>query len=291
MVSKQESLLKHATLLSVLTAVSLIIIKFYGWVITDSITMQATLIDSVLDALSSIINFVAIRHALNPADEDHKFGHGKIEAIASSGQAIFIITSAIFILTEAFARLYKPTTITHNITSIGIIIFTIIITFILLQYQNYVISQTKSTIVTVDATHFKSDLLVNSLVLVSLFSSKWFNLNIIDTILGAAIACYIIWSAIFILKTSIDILMDHELPIADIETINQIVRSNPDVLGFHDLRTRSTGTQQFIQLHLELPPDMNLQQAHNIATKVEEEIKSRYPNAEIIIHQEAYTET
>jgi len=279
-------LMRWATYASVSTALILILVKVVAWFITDSVSILATLLDSSLDVLASIVNLVAVRHALQPADKEHRFGHGKAEALAGMGQAMFIAGSAGFLLLQAVGRLVHPQELTAGLeVGIGVMIFSIIATLILLSFQKYVIKQTNSTAIKADALHYRTDLLVNASVIIALLLT-FYGWGYFDALFGIGIALFILYSAWEIVKESIDLLMDHELPDEDREKIRQLVLNHPGTQGLHDLRTRRSGTRIFIQLHLELDSTLTLAAAHVIADDVENELESLFADAEVIIHED-----
>lgn len=269
-------------------ALILISLKLYAWIATDAMSMQASLLDSLLDALASFVNLLAIRHAMKPADKEHRFGHGKIEAMAAQLQSLFISGTAFWLMLNAFHRLFEPQPIEQIDVGIWVTIFAIFSTLILVTFQHYVVKKTKSTAIRADSLHYKSDLFLNLSVLISLGLVHFYGASKIDTVCGLLIAAYIFYSSWTIAREAFDILMDRELPDADIEKIETLVKDHPNVLGFHDLRTRSSGPQQFIQLHLELDATLSLQQAHQISFDVAEKIKAHFPHAEIIIHEDPH---
>ncbi|NOQ82019.1 MAG: cation diffusion facilitator family transporter [Methylophaga sp.] len=279
-------LMRWATYASVSTALILILVKIVAWFITDSVSILATLLDSSLDVLASLVNLVAVRHALQPADKEHRFGHGKAEALAGMGQAMFIAGSAGFLLLQAVGRLLHPQELTAGLeVGIGVMVFSIIATLILLSFQQYVIKHTNSTAIKADALHYKTDLLVNASVIIALLLT-FYGAGYFDALFGIGIALFILYSAWEIVKESIDLLMDHELPDEEREKIRQIVLSHPEALGLHDLRTRRSGTRIFIQLHLELDSTLTLAAAHLIADDVENELENLFTDAEVIIHED-----
>jgi len=290
MMSKQQSdtarLMRWATYASVSTALILILVKIVAWFITDSVSVLATLLDSSLDVLASLVNLVAVHHALQPADKEHRFGHGKAEALAGMGQAMFIAGSAGFLLLQAVGRLIHPQEITSGLeVGVGVMIFSIVATLALLSFQKYVIKQTNSTAIKADALHYKTDLLVNASVIVALLLS-FYGRGYFDALFGIGIAIFILYSAWEIVKESIDLLMDHELPDEEREKIRQFVINHPGTLGLHDLRTRRSGTRIFIQLHLELDSTLSLLAAHEIADHVENELVKLFADAEVLIHED-----
>jgi len=260
-------LLRLATYASISVALILIIAKLVAWGLSDSVSLLATLIDSVLDALASLINLVAVRHALTPADKEHRFGHGKAEALAGLSQSMFIAGSAGFLLLEAGRRLISPIAVEAVGTSMLVMVFSIVATLLLLGFQRHVIRKTNSTAIRADALHYRTDLLVNASVILALWLSVkgWAGF---DALFACAIAIYILYSAWEIITVSYDHLMDRELPDPQREEIEKLVLQHKSARGLHDLRSRHSGTMTFIQLHLELDDDLSLLEAHKISDEV-----------------------
>jgi len=281
----QESarLMRWATYASMSVALTLIAVKLVAWSLSDSMSMMATLMDSTLDALASFFNLIAVRHALTPADKEHRFGHGKAEALSGLGQAAFIAGSAIFLVLQSGRRLLNPSPIEATSLSIAIMVFSILATLLLLAFQRHVIKKTDSTAIKADALHYRTDLLVNCSVIVALWLSS-FLWQGIDALIALLIAGYILWSAREIVQQSLNHLMDAELPDDDRENIERITTDHLCVHGIHDLRSRRSGMATFIQLHIELDDDLTLIRAHEISDDVETALKNAYPSAEIIIH-------
>ena len=276
-------LLRLATYASISVALILIIAKLVAWGLSDSVSLLATLIDSVLDALASLINLVAVRHALTPADKEHRFGHGKAEALAGLSQSMFIAGSAGFLLLEAGRRLISPIAVEAVGTSMLVMVFSIVATLLLLGFQRHVIRKTNSTAIRADALHYRTDLLVNASVILALWLSVkgWAGF---DALFACAIAIYILYSAWEIITVSYDHLMDRELPDPQREEIEKLVLQHKSASGLHDLRSRHSGTMTFIQLHLELDDDLSLLEAHKISDEVELSLLEAFPGSEIIIH-------
>jgi len=278
-------LMRLATYASAATAVTLIVAKLVAWMWTDSVSILATLIDSTLDAAASVLNLLAVRHALEPADKEHRFGHGKAEALAGLGQATFIAGSAGFLLLEAFSRFFHPQHVGDIDIGIGVMIFSIVATLFLLAFQYHVIRQTDSTAIKADALHYKTDVLVNGSVIIALLLA-YYGWPGFDSVFALAIAVFILYSAWQIVQEAIAHLMDKELPDDERDRIRELVLSQKHVLGMHDLRTRRSGTTTFIQLHLELADELTLMRAHAISDAVEARIRKAYPDSEIIIHED-----
>jgi ferrous-iron efflux pump FieF len=279
----EARIIRRATYAAVSVASILIVMKFFAWWVTHSVSLQASLIDSLLDAFASLINMIAVFHALKPADKEHRFGHGKAESIAALGQALFIGGSSLWLLRTAYDRLINPYPIES--TEVGLIIMAvaIMITFILVAYQTYVVKKTKSSAIAADMIHYQTDLLTNSAVIISLFCVDLFHVKQIDPIFGLLIGAYIFWSAWKIMMQAFNVLMDRELDKEERLKILAIIKSHPEVIDVRDLRTRSAGLQQFFQLHLLMNPDLSLREADRIAEEVEVEVTRAYPKSQVII--------
>ncbi|MBX9635047.1 MAG: cation diffusion facilitator family transporter [Magnetospirillum sp.] len=279
-------LMRLATYASVATASTLIVVKLAAWGMTGSVALLSTLIDSTLDAAASIINLWAVRHALTPADREHRFGHGKAEPLAGLGQAAFIVGSGALLLAEALHRLQQPVAVTNEGIGIGVMAFSILLTGLLVRFQKKVLSQTNSVAISADSLHYTGDVLINGSVIVSLLIGATLGWTFIDPLFAIAIAGFLLWNAWQIAVNSFDMLMDRELPEEDRKRIKEIARANPQVRGMHDLRTRLSGQQGFIQLHLALDDDLPLIEAHDIADQVEKAIMEAFPQFDVLIHQD-----
>jgi ferrous-iron efflux pump FieF len=278
--------MRLASYASVTVAFILIAAKTSAWLTTDSIAVMSSLIDSFLDALASIVTLIAIRHSLRPADREHRFGHGKVEALAALAQSTFITGSAVLLLFEAGARSLDPQEITRRDVAIYVMLFSIVLTFMLVLIQRWAIRKSGSVAISADALHYTSDLLMNAAVIVAILLVTELGWTIADPVFGAGIAVYIIWSAYRILRNSLDMLMDHELSDDEREKIRAIALTHDAIESVHDLRTRQSGLTYFIQLHLEMDGDITLHDAHEIADEVELSLIEAYPGSEIIIHQD-----
>ncbi len=279
-------LIRRAATASVAVAATLITAKVFAWVLTDSVAVLSSLLDSLLDAAASVINLFAVRHALTPADDEHRFGHGKAEPLAGLAQSAFICGSALILLMEAVHRFGTPQPIQRAEIGIAVSVLAIAMSLGLVLYQRRVVARTGSVAISADSLHYGSDALLNGAVIVSLGLGMLFDWPLVDPIFGTLISVWILWSAVRIVRQSLDLLMDRELPPDDRARIVAIARARPEVLDVHDVRTRSAGTYIFVQMHLELDPDMRLARAHEIADGVEHDIRAVYPHAEVIIHQD-----
>ena len=283
---ESAKLMTGATYASVAVAAALIVVKIGAYLVTDSVALLSTLIDSLLDVAASVINLVAVRHALVPADREHRFGHGKAEALAGLGQSAFIAGSAVFLIFVAGHRLFDIQPVHNGTVGIAVMALSVALTLGLLRYQRYVVRATRSLAIKADALHYLGDLMVNGSVMLALFLGVEFSWYVLDPVFAIVIAIYIVVSAWYIARQSLDQLMDRELPDDARQRIREIVLAHPGVVTLHDLRTRASGPMQFIQLHLEMDPAITLLRAHEIADAVEARLQEAFPEAEVMIHED-----
>lgn len=283
--TERARLMRNATYASVAVATVLILVKLCGWLYTGSVSILASLLDSTMDVMASAINLFAVRYALMPPDAEHRFGHGKAEPLASLGQSLVIATSALLLAKHAFEQMGAPQSLASPGLGASVMLFSLISTLGLVTYQRHVVRKTQSTAIKADALHYLGDLLTQSaaLVVTLLAMLGWDN---IDPYIALGIAAYVFHSAWEIGKESLHYLMDRELPQETRERIIKLVKSHEEVKGLHDLKTRSSGPNLFIQLHLELDDHMPLIDAHRISDEVEALLVRAYPHAEVLIHQD-----
>lgn len=282
----ETRLKRRATIAAIAVAVTLAVAKAVAWIVTDSVSILASTVDSLLDIAASGLNFLAVRHALAPADAEHRFGHGKAEPLAGLGQAAFITGSAVLVILESAQSLWQPHRLEHGAVGIGVMVFSLVLTLALVAYQRMVVRATGSIAIGADSLHYVTDILHNGTVILALVAATQFGLWWVDPLCGIGVAIYILSSAWQIARQSLNLLMDHELPVADRKRILAIAREHAEVRDVHDLRTRSSGTHIFVQMHIELDPTMKLSRAHMISDAVENRILAEFPNAEVIIHQD-----
>jgi len=278
-----QKLIRLATYASVSAAAILIITKLFGYWMTNSVSLQASLIDSLLDAAASLINMIAVAHALRPADKEHRFGHGKAESLAGLGQSIFIGGSSAWLLHEIYNRLQEPTPIHETSMGIGIMVFAIVLTIGLITFQKYVVDRTGSIAITADRLHYKSDLLINGAVILSFLGAQYLNIQWLDPLFGLFIGGYILWTAWTIIRHAFNVLMDAELSDDDRDRIKSILHAHPQVKGYDHLRTRTSGLETFIEMHIALEPSISFQEAEQIATDIEKKIMETFPNSQVMI--------
>lgn len=288
MKTKSEKLIIWATRASVLVAFGLLSMKFYAWIVTGSMGVLASLVDSLLDLCASMVNLLAVRYAMEPPDREHRFGHGKAEALAGLGQAIFIGSSAIFLIIYTIERIINPRLIDSPEVGSAVIVLSLLITFVLVSYQRYVVKVTNSVAIKADSLHYAADFLSNIGILVGLglYYLGWLYA---DPIIALLIGLYILKSAIDIAKESVQLLLDRELPAEEQKKILDTVLTHPFVVEVHDLRTRQSGQTKFIQFHIVLNGEISLFKAHDFSDQVKVSVEKAFPGADILIHQDPHT--
>ena len=284
-VEKYAKLVKSASLLSVFVAATLIFLKLFVLIVTGSSTILASFTDSVTDLFASLINFFAILLALKPADLDHRYGHYKIEALASLSQCAFILGSSLFLVFFGIFSIIEDRKLESLDVGIIMIVISTILTIIVCVFQTYVIKKTNSSVISADRLHYLSDILFNIIVLISLVFS-FYHVPYIDGIFAILLGIYIAYSALGIGKSAINQLLDKELDEVYVKEIEKIINETDGVIDVHDLRTRSSGPKFFIQAHLNVDKNLTLEKAHKIADIVEERILKRFSNSDVTLHVE-----
>ena len=276
-------LLRLATWASLSVASILIVAKAIAWWMSGSVSLLAGLTDSLLDGAASFLNLLAVHYALRPADEDHRYGHGKAEALSGMAQSLFIAVSAFLIGFQAIERIQHPVPLGAPGLGVLVMLLSIGLTVALLMLQGKVVKETGSAAIRADSLHYRSDLLLNISIMVAL-GLAYFGYDQLDAYFGLAIAFYILWSAISIARETVSVLMDAELEPGVSTRMLELAQNIPGVMGAHDLRTRISGNHWFVQLHLELPGELSLSVAHDLCVQVEQAIIAEYPKAEVLVH-------
>jgi ferrous-iron efflux pump FieF len=276
----------RAAQLSILAAAFLIMLKTATGFLTGSISVWASLLDSTMDIFASLINFFAVRAASRPADEDHAYGHGKAESLAGLFQSVVIAASGLFLIWEAARRLIAPHPTSSELIGVGVMLIAIFISAGLVIRLRRVARETESPALLSDSLHYATDIYTNSGALLALIIVLLTGWIIVDPIISIGIALYILWSAFGVGREAVDVLMDKRLPPDIDEKIASIVASFRDqgVIGFHNLRTRRSGSQKFIDLHLEIERDKRLEEAHAVTVRVLRTIQAEIPRALVHIH-------
>ena len=248
-VEESSRLLKSATRASVAVAIVLVGAKLFAWLMTGSISVFASLLDSLMDTAASVINLFAVDYSLKPADADHRFGHGKAEALAGLGQAVFISFSALFLFYHAVERLLYPEDVGNLSGAIWVIVFAIVVTLALVAYQRFVVARTGSTAVAADSLHYLTDLITNVATLVALFLIQKGYLQA-DSIFGLLIGIFIFYSAVRVGWSAVRLLMDEELPDEERAQIIQCVESSPGVLSVRRMRSWRSGQRRVVHVDI-----------------------------------------
>ena len=282
--SQHQRLLKLATYASVATAGLLIIIKLLAWFITGSMSLMATLLDSTMDILASLVTLFAVRIAIAPADDDHHFGHGKAEYLAVLAQSTFIAGSAIVLILTATNRILEQSVVVQREgIGIAVMVVSIAATLLLVAIQQQVIRKTGSAAIRADSLHYQMDLLINATVLLTLTAAA-LGYHQFDNFLALIIGGYMLHSVRPQAWEAIQQLMDTSLPESDLQEIKRRALSVDGVRGIHEIRTRVSGSVAFIQMHLDLDGCLPLRQAHDIGFRSKQAVLDYLPRADVMVH-------
>jgi ferrous-iron efflux pump FieF len=274
----------RAALASVTLASVLLVAKGWAAYRTDSTAMLGSLADTALDVIASLTTLMGVRIAAQPADLDHRFGHGKAEALVALAQVALIGASAIGILWRAVDRLVHGAETRAMGTGIAVSVLALVLTFVLLWYQRQVIARTGSVAIKTDNVHYKSDLMLNGSVIVALVLDQALHFSGADAIFGIAIALWLAWGAYRASSEAVHQLMDREWPEEERQQFLAAAAAYPELQGLHDLRTRKSGTLRFVQFHVWVPAHWTVQEAHDRLDQVEEQLQQHFPDTEILIH-------
>ena len=280
----RAQLTRRAALASVSAALVLGGLKLYATIATGSVAMLGSLADTALDLIASLVTLAGVSVAAQPADSEHRFGHGKAEAIAALLQTMFILISAGGIAWRAVDRLLHPAPTSDAELGIGVSLLAILTTLALVAYQRHVVRKTRSIAIQTDQLHYQSDLLLNSAVILALALDAFAGLHSADPIFGVIIALYLAWGAVQSANHAIDMLMDREWSDERRKTLVTVITEHPAVDSVHDVRTRTSGHTDFIQFHIAVDPHMTVLRAHDIADEVEAKVAQAFPHAQILIH-------
>ncbi|ASK78041.1 divalent metal cation transporter FieF [Paraphotobacterium marinum] len=272
--------------LTMIVAIILTLVKLMTWFYTDSLSMLASLVDSILDIGIALLNILILKFSLSPPDKEHPYGHGKAESLASLSQAMFIAGSALFLILSGVNRFFSNSVSVDNFDyGIWVSAFTIVIILFLVSFQKWVINKTQSEAISADSLHYKADLILNIGVICAMFLSMKGYVKA-DAIFGFFIGCHILWSAITMAKQAMQTLIDQSLPKDELDEINEIIINKKEVLNYHHLKTRKAGSVRFIQFHIDLNENMSFNDAHRIADELEQDIINKFPESDVIIHKD-----
>lgn len=282
----KSRLMRSAAVAAVAVALVLILLKAAAYIVTGSVAMMSSLADSSLDLFASCINLLAINQSLVPADREHRFGHGKAEPLAGLAQGAFIAGSATFLVIESVGRIVSPRPLEHPGIGLAVMAVSIAAVLGLVLFQRVAVARTGSIAIQADRQHYLGDLVTNIGVAIGIGLAARFGILLADPVVALGVAAALCASAWQVVRRSFDQLMDRELPDSERMRIKSIVLARPEVRSLHDLRTRAAGISKFVQLHVELDPEISLTRAHEISDAVEADILAAYPDAQVIIHQD-----
>jgi ferrous-iron efflux pump FieF len=277
---------RGTALLAIAIAAVMIVMKGAAWLLTGSASMLGAFLDSLMDLSLSVMNFFAIRHAQTPADAEHRFGHGKAEALAALAQGAMLSLAALFLVYEAVDTYLNPRALTETGIGIAVILVSIVLTFGLVSVQRRTARETNSIAIEADSAHYEGDIYINLGVLAALVLSGLMNMPYADPAMALVVALLLANSARQIFISAGNQLMDRELDDGVREDIKAAILAHPQVRGLHDLRTRQAGLSRFVQCHIELDGDITLNQAHLISDAVEDSVMAKFPDMEVLIHQD-----
>lgn len=277
-------LTKRAAIASVSVALFLLALKIFAATETGSVALLASLADTGFDVLASLLTLFSVRYAAMPADDDHRFGHGKAEALSALFQVILITVSAIFIAWRAIMRLGTQEQTAHPEYGIGVSVIAIVATLGLLGYQRHVVRKTGSVAIQADHVHYQSDLLLNLAVIVAIVLDNTLNVRGADPAFGIAIAAWLLWGAYRAAQLALDQLLDREWPEEKRQRFIEVALRHPELRGIHDIRTRSSGAHDFCQFHAWVDPNMTVAAAHDIMDELEQALMDEFPGVEVLIH-------
>jgi ferrous-iron efflux pump FieF len=274
----------RAAIASVSMALFLLALKIYAAAETGSVALLGSLADTGFDVLASLLTLFSVRYAAMPADDDHRFGHGKAEALSALVQVALIIVSAVFIGWRAVVRLGNGETTAHPEYGIGVSVIAIVATLGLLAYQRSVVKKTGSVAIHADHVHYQSDLLLNGAVIIAIVLDTMLRVRGADAFFGIGIAAWLLWNASRAARMALDQLLDREWPEEKRARFLAVAMRHPELKGIHDMRTRSSGVHEFCQFHVWVDPTMSVLRAHQIMDEVEAELMHEFPGVEVLIH-------
>ena len=282
--AQHARLTTRAAALSTGVALLLIVLKAWAWLASSSVAMLASLADSTLDFVASLITYYAVRYAAAPPDNEHRFGHGKAEAFAGLMQSGLVALSGVLIAMEAIPRFFTRAEVTQGMASLAVMVVSIVLTAGLISAQTDAIRRTGSVATRADRLHYLGDLVSNLVVMAGIGAAAWFGWIWADAAAALIVAAWLAWGALHVAREAGDHLLDRELPDEARARIRALAESDPELGRVHDLRTRTSGPYVHIQFHVDLVATLTLEAAHKIIVAAENRIRSEFPTADIIIH-------
>jgi len=284
MTAEHANLNRKAALASIVVALLLVGMKLWAVLSTGSASMLGSLADTALDFVASVATLIGVWVAAMPDDANHRFGHGKAEALAAMFQVVLISISAIGIAFRAVGQFLGQAQVAQAETGVVVSAIAMAATLALLAYQRHVIRQTQSLAISTDNVHYKSDLFLNLAVIAALLLEAWAGIRGADAVFAFGIALWLAWGAWGASQAAVDQLMDHEWPLEKRERFLEVVSQHPELKGLHDLRTRTSGDRDFVQFHVWIDGRMTVTEAHRVMDEIEEKLMVAFPGVEILIH-------
>lgn len=276
---------RQAIILSVGAALLLTIVKFSAGLMTHSMAIMASALDSTLDMMMSALNFFAFRVASKPPDDEHAYGHGKVESLASLFQSLFIGASGTFVIVEAVKRLVKGSYVSEIGLGIGVIIFSGIVTFLLSWRLRVLSKKNQSLILRTEKAHYAMDFVAYVGVIAALLLVGWTGNAAWDLIVSILVAGYIFKEAIHILTRSVSELLDRGLSNTELKTVKMLIlQHHPSIVGVHNLRSRMVGNLLFLDFHIEIRGEDDFKKAHEMTESLIDKIKAQHPSADVTVH-------
>lgn len=277
---------KIAAVSSISLAVLLCLLKAAAVFYTGSLSVMSSMVDSLSDIIASLITFFAVKISIKPASNNYRYGYGKAEALSALFQSLFVAIAGIFILYDAILRFWHPVELSQTGFGLVVMVFSLVATVILVYFQQYVAKKTNSQAIEADSLHYKIDILTNASIIISLLFVRFFDITQVDTIMALLISIYLLWNAYDLGKDAVGLLLDRELDNKIRDDVLAIIATHKINPKAHDLRTRDLGAVYMFEFHLELDGNLDLYTAHKYTDEVEALIRKKYPEAQIIIHQD-----
>jgi len=284
--ARSDGLRRWASYASLALALVMLFVKGAAWLLTGSVALLASAVDAAVDLAASAATVIAVHYARRPADREHRYGHGKAEAVSALLQAVFLAGAAVTLLGEAVQRFLVPHPVAALDAGLAVIAVSLCATLALVAFQTYVVKRTDSQAIGADFIHYSTDVLINVMALAALGLIRLTGWQQFDPIFAIAMACYLLFSGWRIARTAFAVVLDRELPEPERRRIERTILAEPLVKGLHDLRTRSAGDRIFVEFHLELDHGLTVAQGHTVADRVERAVRGLFPSAEVLAHQE-----
>ena len=285
--SENEIILKrHTARLSVMSNLILVVCKLIVGMLTGTVSIISEAIHSGVDLMASTVSFMAVRKSSEPPDEEHDYGHGKVENVSAAAESLFIIAAAIFIFAEAVGKFTNPQLPEDLDLAMGVMIVSSVLNLAVSQRMHHIGKRTNSAALLADALHLRTDVWTSVAVLFGIILMKITGYLWIDPLIACCVAVGILHVGYQMCRSSYDTLVDASLDAAEEAHIGSIIMNNPQVIGYHHLRTRKAGEVTVMDFHLELDKNMSLEAAHDVASEVELELRRQAGPCDPTIHLE-----